>query len=215
MILITHPRCGSEWFLKGLPHHRYSGWEILGRLNRIVGTSEPVFRSIPLSTRVFMLENRPPNHAHKLHTHDVRRAYGTPYWDRISKAISKYDDTYLLYRRNARQAAVSYWVATLNNLNYHQENELLKPCTITQQHLNTFFFEFYQELEWVKSLFNFKEVFVYEDLVSGVQVPTTVEWNPAESPVQRRDTAGRFRHLVTNLDEVQQMMAAMQMPGDL
>jgi hypothetical protein len=69
----------------------------------------------------------------------------------------------------------------------------------------------HRNLPWIHGLFTFKEEFVYEDLLSGAQVPKTLAWNP-ENKVKIRESA-KYSHLIENYDQVVTWMDELCIPG--
>ena len=214
MILITHQRSGSEWFLHGLTEVKYHKWEILGDFDRFVGTSIPKFQNISTSARIQMLDAVPKNRAHKIHFSNLRRESQGEHWETLLNVLQKRDDLYLLTRKNTREALFSFMIALKNNLNFHESKlHLTTSFTITHEELKLWYKYLGSDVTWVKSLFNFKEEFTYEDLLSKAQHPTTVAWDANQSHVHRRGSSD-FNHLVQNYDEVQMWMNELEIFSD-
>lgn len=215
MILITHQRSGSEWFLHGLTDVKYNGWEILGDMDRIVGTSFTQFQNISIDARLMMLRTSPKTRAHKIHFSNLRRESEGARWDTLLRTLQGRDDLYLLTRTNTREVLISFMVAMKNNMNFHEsKTRLTNSFSITREELERWYKFLGPDAEWAKSLFTFKEQFTYEGLLDGTEVPTTIAWDPASSKVQRRGSTD-FIHLIQNYDEVLRWMDEIQVPGNL
>ena len=215
MILITHQRSGSEWFLHGLTDVKYNGWEILGDMDRIVGTSFTQFQNISDAARLQMIKSTPPTRAHKVHFSNLRRESEGPNWEAVLSTLQGRDDLYLLTRQNTRRVLISFMIAMKNGMNFHESVEkLTTPFSVTQEELARWYQFLGPDAEWARSLFDFREEFVYEDLVSGAQVPQTISWDSQRSKVQQRGSID-FVHLIQNYDDVIQWMDELGVQGTL
>ncbi len=213
MILITHQRSGSEWFLYGLEDIKYHGWEILGDMDRIVGTSFSQFQNISTSARINMLKSAPKTRAHKIHFSNLRRESSGSYWPAILKVLQERDDVYLLTRQNTRAALISFMIALKNRMNFHESSaSLTTRFTVTRDELVRWYAYLGTDVNWARQFLAFKEEFTYEGLLGGTEAPSTVKWNAATSRVQRRGSAD-FIHLITNYNEVVGWMDELQVPG--
>jgi len=216
MILISHQRSGSEWFLHGLHDIKYGKWEILGDLDRIVGTNFTQFNIIPMSARLAMLRTCPPNKAHKIHFSNLLARRENPQeWDSIIEVLQARNDVYLLTRRNVRRTLISFMIARFNNLNFHQSSALLTSSfTIDRDYLEKWYHLLHTAADEICPLFTFKEEFILEDLLDGSQVPQTLKWSADHSTIKERGSVN-FVHLITNYEEVVGWMDEMQIPGTL
>lgn len=215
MILITHQRSGSEWFLYGLTEVKYNGWEIIGDMDRIVGTSLSQFQGISIAARIEMLRTSPPSRAHKIHFSNLRRKSDEPHWGNLYNVLRDRDDLYLLTRRNTREVLVSFMVAMKNNMNFHEsKSRLTSPFSITREELQRWYQFLGPDVEWARSMFKFREEFTYEGLLAGSESPSTIAWSADHSKIQRRGSTD-FIHLIQNYDEMLHWMDQLKVPGVL
>ena len=224
MILISHQRSGSEWFLRGLIDQRYNGWEIFGDLENLTIDHEK-FKNISFDARLAMLKAMPNGNAHKIHISQLTKiCLGK--WPPIDpkihqnapslvKHLASRNDLYLLRRRNIRETMISFMVSKYNKFNFHgSPNRLTEPFTIPYHDLIDWYRSFTSEFEWAEKAFKYKERFWYEDLLDGSQVPTTVRWSGSRSGLVKRNST-QYTHLIQNFDEVQNWMDDLSMPGNL
>jgi len=203
MILFSHPRSGSEWFLSGLTDYRYILWEMFGLLNDIPGTKENAnWGSISFGAKINMMNvGAKLNRAYKIQLHQIDLEIQKDTWPILKAAIQKHD-LYLLTRRDTKAVLVSFIIARHNNYNFHRSKLLLKNTgIISRQNVEDCYNLIYKSLENYKNLFDYKECFVYEDLLSGVSVPKTLNWNPNKSYVVKRSSMDLV-DLIDNKDEV-------------
>lgn len=201
MILLSHPRSGSEWFLSGLTDIKYSTWEIFGRLNTIPGTREYVFRNISVEAKISMLKHAMPNRADKIHFDNIDYQMNLPTWNKLYEVL-KTKELYSLRRRDERATILSFLIAWYNDYNFHGSTaNLIKKFKVNK----TDFLKFYDLIivkpKKLKNLFEFKEEFIYEDLVEGKQIPKTLNWNPSKSSIRKRGSEDYY-NLIANYDEI-------------
>lgn len=228
MILLTHPRSGSEWFLHGLTDVRYGGWELFSELQRPVareGALTASFKGVSFDAKLTMLRALPTTRAHKVFaSHLVQAAEGFPHAlyappepraPELLATLKRRPDVYLLRRRNVRAAVLSLLIGYHNGHNYHGATAgLTTPFTVAYHELFHWTRSFTVDLDWAAALLPVQEALVYEDLLTGSQVPCTVAWDGAASPVRPRDSS-RYYHLVRNLDEVNGWFDGLNAPGAL
>jgi len=222
MILLCHPRCGSEFFLRSVPDFTYTENEVLGALHGLNFDRGWMSRS-SFSAKLQELRNKPADVAMKLPVLHVLQAVegglgGTykrePEAAQLLELLATRSDLYVLQRRNLRAALLSFFIAKQNNLNFHGDPALLTtPFTIAFHEL-FYFYRVFDAVEWAARTFNVREHLVLEDLLSGAQVPSTFKFEPTRSPIKRRDSL-RFKHLVQNLTEVQRWLDLLRVPGSL
>lgn len=224
MILISHPRSGSDWFLRGLLDFDFSRTEIFSRLNAKVVrppdgdfTDESPFKTVSFNAKLLMLKHMPITRCQKIHLWDLSDQIMNKENTRSAELIQILKgrpDLYFLSRRNIRAQIVSHFVARVNNNNFHGESSEL---TLTGEVQYSDFFEFYRTLSdtaWVKNAFKIREHFVFEDLLSGEQIPNTVRWDPSKSDVQRRGSMS-YKSSILNFDQLVSWMDDLNVPGNL
>jgi hypothetical protein len=223
MILISHQRSGSEWFLGGLVDHTYNGWEIFGDMeNLTVNFSK--FKSIGFDARFAMLKTMPANKVHKLHVVQIMQicAGHWPYHRdaearaaEFVKFLKEHNSLYILKRRNIRAALISFMIAKYNQYNFHQDPAKLQtPFRITHADIFRWNRSFTADFDWVENSLPIQETFIYEDLLAGSQVPSTLNWDSSRSKIVKRGSL-KYLELVQNLDEVQEWMDILNIPGSL
>lgn len=211
MLLLTHPRSGSEWFLSSLPNIKYSGIEF-GGLSYLL---TPQLMEIDKEITIFKYRTLVRSHKVFFSYLDFRKKTNPDKWDELVAAINKRDDLYLLSRRNCREAILSFYIGYNNNNNFHNSTSTLTTkFLISKAGLATYFDLVYSKKEWVKQLFSFKEEFFYEDLVNGTQTPQTLTYDPSISTVQPRNSS-EYYNLIQNFDEVISWMDELGVPGTI
>lgn len=204
MILITHPRCGSEWFFDCVETD-YPGWELFGKQNRSAHLPQT-----PVLTNAQKLDLLQSNQSQKIMLYALI--------DEADPAIMNHlrarDDVYLLRRRNVRASILSLQIAARNDLNFHGDvSKINKPVNITYEmlvrwnHNMNLIFDQDLDLRYTEQLW-------YEDLISGYR-PNTLQFDALRSNRPIRHSAFRFKSLVLNLDQVEAWMNELQIPGTL
>ena len=202
MILFSNPRSGTEWFLTGLIDYQYIGWELFNKVNDIPGTREHAsFGNISFNTKIHMLQlGAETNKSFKIHFHDLHDQMQKDTWPVLYDAI-KLHDHYKLTRNNRLEAVVSGLLAKYNNHNYHNHHSLGKTGIINRSEVEWFFNIMYKGTNNITSLFDYKETFVYEDLINNKQIPQSLGWDPSLSPIIKRNSMSML-NLIENKNEV-------------
>jgi hypothetical protein len=216
VILVTHPRAGSEWFLDNLKTS-YGSWEMFSGTNWIVGATPPVkFPEISVKAKLAMLKSLPSSRSHKIQLWALEWATTGPEADAtlaIIEHLKTRDDVYLLRRKNTQLAIVSLNMAIQNYYNYHRSNDdLVKPFEITRAEVQEGKYHMYDVFSKGPQL-NYRETFWYEDLLAG-QNPSTLEFDRTKSKRQIRNSVQR-QNLLLNAAQVKEWMAELEVPGSL
>lgn len=213
MILISHQRSGSEFFLHGLHDITYGKWEVLGDMDRIVGTSFTQFQSVSFNARLRMIASTPSTRAHKIHFSNMRREENTEHWEPLLNVLRARKDLYMLTRRNTRAAIISFMIAKFNNMNFHEGSErLTKSFTIEREYLEKWYQYLGTDASWARELLPIKQELVFEDLLSESQTPD-VPWSAGRSTIKERGSKN-FVHLIENYDQVVTWMNELGIPGE-
>jgi len=192
LLLVTHPRSGSEWFLDCVVDFKYPGWELFGELNRKIADRSPIPR-LSLSAKLLMLKSGQAQ-AHKAHHYVLSRELDDP---------AKLEGVQLicLRRRNVEAAIFSALIAVGNNLNFHWKiDHLIKPIKPAREQVEGWFQRVYGTFG-VGLKLPYTETIWYEDLLSG-KLPNTVKLDLSKSSRPIRKSQERFKHLVLNYEEV-------------
>ena len=204
MILLTHPRSGSEWFLTSLPKNQYGKWEPFGTLNSVPGSPENMQGggSISFDAKIKLLAKAAiSNRAIKIHFCDIHREMQNDTWPVLLEAINKHD-LYFLVRNSIKETLISYLIAEWNDFNFHGSTHLLnKTFRIEKDKIPYYYNLIYGNTYAHKDTFQYKEQFIYEDLIDRKNTPTTLNWNPSVSPYKRRGSM-RYIKLIENYEEV-------------
>jgi hypothetical protein len=216
VILVTHPRSGSEWFLDNLSSS-YNYWEMFSGWNWAVGSSPRLkFPEISVKAKLTMLKTLPDTRSHKIHLWSLDKAAAGAEADATQEVIEHLktrDDVYLLRRKNTQLAIVSLFIGMRNDYNYHRSNdELVKPFEITREEVQRWKHHMYDVFNEGPQL-NYREMFWYEDLLDG-QNPSTLDFDRSKSTRQIRNSAQRL-NLLSNADQVNEWMAELEVPGSL
>lgn len=210
MILISHPRAGTEWFFDCIRPNDFVRWEIFGRalynkherplipsLHMTVDQKAQVIASNIGSHKIMLgplLEEASPNHF-------------------VLDHLRERDDVYLLRRRNVRSAFLSLQIAAYNNFNFHGDNRTItKSFAIKRDAIDRWHYGMHEVFNEDHG-FNYQEQFWYEDLLAGM-LPQTLNFNPNRTQRPRRNSL-QYQHLITNLDEVIHWMDELGTPGNL
>jgi len=209
MILISHPRSGSEFFIRSTPYP-YSGLELLNEnhtdtIKKQEGLSFGArFQILKSSTECWQ----------KIHAVHLRQLCEKQMLaPKIMAHLRERDDLYLLQRRDMRKSIVSEWIALSNNQNYHGDPKLLTekrslPFSIFMNLVQAH----YIDTKWIENVFDYRESFVFEDLLNGA-APSTLQWNPALSTTVQRDSWKL--NLVPNIEQVSEWCDTLRIPGSL
>ncbi len=191
-VLLCHPRSGSNWFFSCLVDIPFTQQEVFGAWNlRYKDISPSAIFSMMSSTNKF----------YKVHFFDIHK---TADLDRRQAIIDglQTKELYFLTRRNVKKAIVSFAIA-LNNKNFLRSPILLiDSFTLTEKDIVDYYDSLYGSIDRYKHLFNFKEEFVYEDLIDGIQRPQNFNWDPTHSRIKER-VSMNYLHLIKNWDQVE------------
>lgn len=227
MILITHPRCGSHWFVSGLTDHKFDGHEIFGESQSLPsdGSYYNIYADYSFADKIEILKNLPSDRVHKIHISDLLRnkqgsAVGkeTPI---LLEHLRSRDDVYLMKRRNTRAALISLFVAGAQlgylpvQKAFHNSPHLLtRRFTLQFSKLLDWYRMFYSDFVWLEKCLKFKEIFYYEDLISGWQEPQTFNWINRSRNYSKVNSLEKL-HLIENLQQVELWMDLLDIPGNL
>lgn len=203
MILLSHLRSGSSWFLSGFEKQSFTNEEIFSTdLYNKPTRKEYLYRSVSMSARLAMVRIS-PNKIFKIHFSDIDRTQNLLDKSMLIEALKKEERTYLLFRRDIKKSIVSFAIAYNNNWNFHGDNRLLtKKFSLTQKDIGSYYDLIYGSMFRLRDHFKFKEQLVYEDLVSGSQQPATLDWNPNRSKLVERCSIC-YTHLIDNWPDVE------------
>lgn len=213
MILISHPRAGSEWFLRSLVGFTHAKSEIFSHT-----TEDPVqkspFQGMKFGPKLMFLKHMQPHQCQKIHGCHIReQANVQPRAHEIMQHLKTRTDLYFLERRNMRKAMISGFCALASNGNFHDDPADLVPTEMSYKNFMNLVTSYYLDTLWIKQALPYVEMFYFEDLLAGQQ-PKTLSLDHAKSDTIKRDTFAR-RELVTNFDQVIQWMDDINIPGDL
>jgi hypothetical protein len=210
MILISHPRSGSELLLRGSTF-TYGRFELFNEFNK--QTAEK-FKGISFGARFSMLKNQSPQTAQKFHTCHLRHVLETSFLGPdILKHLQERDDVYFIERLDKRKAIISEWVAMINGENYHDDMNALKVArSMPFNALIKLHRTHVLDTDFVRPLLTYRETFTMEGLVSGENTPKTFDWKTSRSNTQIRETWRKG--FVPNLDQVSEWMDMLSIPWD-
>jgi hypothetical protein len=202
MILFSHPRAGTEWFLRGLVDYHYCHWEMFNPINQIPGTVENrSWGTITFASKIRMLRvGATTDKSFKIHFYDLAREMTNDTWPVLKEAIDLHDH-YRLTRRDTKAAVISALLAKFNDHNYHRHHFLDKTGIIKKHEVLITFRNIYTDTYDATPLLNYKEEFIYEDLVDKTYIPKTLNWNPAISNTIQRKSF-EMVNLIDNKEEV-------------
>jgi hypothetical protein len=212
MILFSQPRSGTEWFLRGLTDYRYVGWELFNQVHQIPGTGEyDLYGKISFETKISMLRSGANNNkSFKIHYYDLKREMQKNTWPVLNEAIQLHDH-YKITRNNIKEVMVSNLLAIYNNHNFHNrilssnqvihDHNLSETGVIDKFHVVELFDQVYNNTKEMSPIFDYKETFVYEDLLNGINLPKTLKWDPSKSLMTKRGSM-QMVNLITNKDQV-------------
>lgn len=210
MILVTHPRAGSEWFFDCLLDSRYVCWEIFGGLHLMNDNESPMPHLSP-GAKELAIRSTPPTRSHKIMLYYM--------WDTIPHDHSLIahlrgrDDVYLLRRRNVRAAIISILVGIHNGLNFHGDHrKLVQPFVATRQSVENWVYRMHHIFSDPAKALTYRETMWYEDLLEG-KLPETLrlDINRSRRPIRRSASLG----LLQNMEEVNRWMDELEVPGQL
>lgn len=208
MILVTHPRSGSEWFFDCLQDSTFVRWEIFGDLDRQTDTTFPM-PTLGLGAKERILRTAPPGKSHKIMLYR--------FWDEsppesLVQHLRARQDVYLLRRRNTRAAIISLFVGVNNDLNFHADpTKLNTSFTLTKDQLVRWAYRMHGIFEDPARSLGYKEVLWYEDLLAG-NYPLTLRFeNRSTRPIRRSAELG----LVQNIEQVNEWFNELQIPGSI
>ncbi len=204
MILLSHPRSGSNWFMSGLTEYTYTPLEIFGteEIKKHYRPDEYVFKNISMKARLAMAKIDKKKFF-KIQFCDIDRNSDLSARNYLIENLQKMDNLYLLTRRDVKKTLISLAVGFKNGWNFHGDNNnLVNKFSLTIMDLLLYYELSYGALDRYKDYFNFKEKFIYEDLISGQQVPQTLGWDPSKSQIKERNSMN-YIHLIENWDQVE------------
>jgi hypothetical protein len=177
--MLSHPRSGSTWFMTGLRCPSYLGWEIFDYKQRNPQTDRrPPMYYLPFERKMQLLQN--PGIAHKIHFIQIANL-SRPYQAKLVEFLQGRNDLYLLTRVN-RQAAVISWLIAYHHGLYHvHQSRLREKFQVTRSEVDSIANVIHITPQEMQTQFQYREQWVYEDLMSGQSRPTTVDWNPTRS----------------------------------
>jgi hypothetical protein len=203
MILMSHPRSGSNWFQSSLVDIKPVYTELFSsdaitRENR----EEKLYRNISTPAKFNMVKHS-KNKCFKIHFSDIIRTPRLNDQLYLIENIQQIDDLYLLTRRDVKSTLVSLCVALYNNWNFTGQDTLLtNQFELTEEEIVGFYDIIFGSIDRLKDRFNFKEEFIYEDLVNGTQQPLTLTWDSSKSKYEKRNSMS-YIHLIKNWDKVE------------
>jgi len=211
MILISHPRSGSEMFMQSLNDVFWVGTEIF---------CEPTPQNMSLwdnrsfSAKMAYLRAMPASKGQKIHAAQIRTTSTQNNTVELISHLASRDDVYFLRRRNIRKSIVSWFVGYINGHNYHRGyNELVASSAMSFDQFFKTYTWMYHDMIWAENTFKYAEKFVFEDLLDG-QRPKTLRLDFNLAKTVQRDSF-KLRHLITNFDEVVGWMDTMNVEGSL
>lgn len=210
MILVTHPRSGSEWFFDCLQDSKFVRWEIFGDLGRATD-NQLKMPQLSVNAKMSMVKSNPPSKSHKFMLY---RFWGDvePSHPLVDHMMSR-NDVVLLRRRNTRAAIISMMVAANNGLNFHYDPKLLtKSFKIEKDRIEVWAYRMHWIFEDPKLALKYSEALWYEDLLAG-QKPQTVKFDGTASLRPIRNSSKL--NLVTNIDQVDGWFNELGVPGSL
>lgn len=214
MILLCHQRSGSEWFLSSMRNVKYGHAELLCGLSLVTG-EKSLFDGISLKAKINMLKHMPENVAHKIFISNMIRLRNDDSYSQLCETLRQRSDLYFLERRNVRETIISFAIAVANDMNFHGGvANISKSFRLRKNHIEFLFAMLYTDGQMLRKDFEFKEGFVYEDLLSGAQIPTSIELVPSKSTIKIRGSKN-FLSLIENIDEVRTWMDELQIPGQV
>jgi hypothetical protein len=202
MILFSHPRSGTEWFLGGLLDYKYGMWEMFNDLNDLEGTVEYEYWSkISFNAKLTMLKvGAKTNKSFKIHFVDLHREMQKDTWPLLKQVIDLHEK-YLLTRNNVKESILSALLSRYNDNNYHRSNDLKRTGIVSKKDVEYFYKIIYEDTQKLINEFDYKEHFIYENLLSKSQIPQTIRWDPSKSNVQQRFSINKI-NLIDNKEEV-------------
>lgn len=215
MILISHPRSGSDWFLSCLKEP-FSRSEIFGGLNDL---DDSPFKAMTPSAKISYLRHMPIGRSQKIHAwdfmHQTVNIMTSAETERFIRVLGSRKDLYLMRRRNLKAAIRSYLIAVINDRNFHgKDSELTQSRDVTFSEVLLAYQGFESDLALLERTFEYKEIFVFEDLLSGVQVPQTVDFDRSRSEVKERRSA-QYCSCIRNYEQFEQWLHLLKVPGQL
>lgn len=202
MILMCHPRSGSEFLLRGLDLP-YSQYEILGTMQ---------YANVPLSKKIAYLKTL--EGAQKIHGFQLRAVMGETLAPVLIDSIRAHK-LYFLEREDKRKSMVSEWIAVRNGMNYHADP---KDLTRSGRMVYSEFWALYQshvmDTLWISAAFPYVERFTYEGLLAGEQ-PRTLQFDIAKGNALTTRRNSWELGLIQNIDQVNRWMDELQVPGTL
>lgn len=214
MILISHPRSGSDWLLRGAPELGYSRCEIFSHLN---DEQNSTFKGVPFGAKIrYLKAMRIGTACQKIHGCQLRQlVQDEPRAHELITLLRERTDLYFIKRLDMRKSIVSGWIAAANNNNYHYDpKDLTQGGNMSYKELFNLYTAHYLDTLWVEQAFDYVERFTFEGLLSGAEVPHTFVFRPALADSIKRDTY-KIKHLITNIDQVQGWMDDLRIPGQL
>jgi hypothetical protein len=209
MILITHPRSGSEWFFDCTPETRYTNWEIFSGLSNFTTDGGSRMPAVSLNAKSAILKNAGTK-SYKIMFYQFWQE--VPVGHRIVEELQARDDVYLLRRRNTRAAIISQQTAANNGLNYHgNPDKLTKKFDITRESIVDWAYRMHGVFEEPALRLNYREELWYEDLLAG-RYPLTINFRDTSHRPIRNSVK---LNLVQNIDQVNAWMDELGVPGDL
>jgi len=198
MMLLCHPRSGSNWFLSCLVDKPYSPIEIF-----TTGYGSPgyLFKTISVTAKLSMVRND-KNKFFKTHFCDIERMPSSYEKEVLIDGLQKME-MYLLTRNDVKRSIVSFAIALHNNWNFlNNHDQLQRTFRLTEEQILFYYDLLYASIDRLQGLFNFKEQFVYEDLINGVQQPASFKWDKNKSTLTERKSMN-YLHLIENWDQVE------------
>ncbi len=215
MLLISHPRSGSDWFLRSLVGFTSTRSEIFSHVNDDP-LQQSTFRGRSFSAKLMYLKFMQPHQVQKIHAAHIRDLSQTE--ARAPELVAHLrtrKDLYFIRRQNIRRSIMSGFIAAANGDNYHDDPaDLITPAAMEYKVFFNLYTSHYLDMLWAESVFEYKEKFTFEGLLSGAEVPKTVQLDFTKSDTIKRDSY-LMKHLVMNYDEVEQWMNDLKVPGYL
>jgi len=203
MILMTHPRSGSEWLLTSLSNVSYAGWELFGYQNYIDDHRYAPFRNLSFDAKLNLLKRLKFDSAHKIHFSDLSRLKQNNFEvDKLISILNSRTDLYLLRRKNIKASILSCLIALKNSLNFHNCDHLLTQKFKAEKTLvDQLIAAIYYDTEKYFNMFKYQEELYYEDLIDNKNISKTLKIDFSKSLIKKRNSV-LYYDLIENFDEV-------------